>query len=188
MGMDPDDILSFDTLASRDMPHTAKVVRCGCGYAGCGSVNVKISSKNDFIIWDCWSGDQGNPAPPTLIFEKKQYLQALAEAISDKSWESPGRTAARLLSSMLDHDLLAINNLKFQWASGRIKKGNFTISLAGPQDCHQILVHLHWNEESPQQIAEKMAELLKQPPSDWPDVVWHGADSEPPFNGAGWSR
>ena len=46
MGMDPDEILSLDFLAPRHPPHTATVVRCGCGVVGCGSVTVRNSCED----------------------------------------------------------------------------------------------------------------------------------------------
>ncbi len=188
MGLDPDDVLSLDILASRDAPHTAMVVRCGCGVAGCGNATVRVSRAGDYIIWDSWDGDRGNPPPGTLTFMREQYLQALERAISDTSWETPDRTAARLLSSMIDHEALAVNNLSYQWASGRIRDDALTVSLGGPPGHHQILVHTSWSGESPDQIAQKVAALLKGHPSQWPDVAWFGENPTPPFNGPGWLK
>lgn len=188
MGMDPDDVLSLDILAPHDVPRTEMVVRCGCGVAGCGNATVRISREGDCVIWDSWDGDRGNPPPGTLTFGREQYLQALQQAISDTSWETSDRTAARLLSSMVDHKALVSNNLSYQSASGRIRDDVFTVSLGGPPSHHQILVHTAWSGESPEQIAQKVAALLKEHPGQWPVVEWYGQNSAPPFEGPGWGK
>src|SRR5918911_2502055 len=170
MGMDPGDVLSFDVLAPRDEPHIAMIVRCGCGVAGCGNATVRVSSDGDRVIWDSWNGDGEDLPSGKLVFRREQYLQALGQAISDTSWETPDRTAARLLFSMVDHEALAANGLSYQWASGRISNDAFTVSLGGPPGYHQILVNTPWNGEPPEQIAHKAAAILKEHPSRWFDV------------------
>ncbi len=49
-----------------------------------------------------------------------------------------------------------------------------TVSLGGPEGCHQILVHFDWKEQSADEIAREAARLLKTDPSQWPDIVWYG--------------
>jgi hypothetical protein len=164
------------------------VVRCGCGIAGCGNATVRISSDADHVTWDSWDGDTGKPAAGTLTFALDQYLRAVKDAVEDHSWETPDRTAARILASLVDHDALALNNLKYQWASGRIRDDVFAISLEGPPSCHQILVHVPWNKQSPEEIAGEAADLLKTDPNQWPDVVWYGKSSRPPFAGPAWLK
>jgi hypothetical protein len=186
MGMDPDDILSYCELAPREEPHRAMVVRCGCGIPGCGNATVQISSDADYVTWDSWEGVPGKPAAGTLTFARDQYLRAVKDAVKDHSWETPDRTAPRILASLLDHDALALNNLKYQWASGRIRDDVLAISLEGPPNGHQILVHVPWNKQSPEEIAREAADLLRTDPNQWPDVVWYGKNSRPPFTGPAW--
>jgi hypothetical protein len=188
MGMDPDEVLSFDVLEPRDIPHEEVVIRCGCGVVGCGSVSVMISGEGDRVNWDSWNGDQGNPPPEALAFERGQYLKELEQAIADKSWETPDRTAARLLSSMVDRESLAAHGLSFQWATGRIRDDALTVSLEGPPGHHQILVHTPWNKGSPEEVARRAAATLNAHPSRWPDVWWYGRSTEPLFDGPGWRR
>lgn len=183
MGMDPDDLLSYRHLSARDEPHEATVVRCGCGVVGCGSASVRISGQRGRVIWDDWQGDPGEPPAETLIFDRDQYMKAVKHAIEDHSWETSDRTAARILASIVDHSTLAENNLEYQWASGRIRHATLTVSLGGPDGCHQILVHLNWKEQSADEIAREAARLLKTDPSQWLDIVWYGEKCNPPFNG-----
>ena len=186
MGMDPDDILSYHELLPGDSPHGATVVRCGCGVVGCGSAWVRISADGNRVIWDTWQGDTGNPRAGTLVFARDQYGQAVKDAVEDHSWETPDRTAARILGSLVDHRALTANNLKYQWASGRIRENTLAISLGGPEDCHQILVYVPWSKQSPDEIAGEAADILKMDPNEWPDIVWYGEKCNPPFTGPAW--
>lgn len=188
MGMDPDDILSYDVLAPSDSPHNAVLIRCGCGVAGCGHVTARIYQDDDHVIWDSWSGDEGNPPPESLIFEKNHYIQAVKDAVNDHGWETPDRTAARLLKGIVDREVLSAKGLSFQWASGRIKKDTFTVSLGYSRELHQTLVHTAWGDESAEQMAQRVATLLKEHPSQWPNVEWFGRSETPPFDGLGWRK
>src|SRR4030095_1125086 len=107
------------------------------------------------------------------------------------SWETPDRTAARLLASIVDRDALARNQLRFTWASGRTKAATFTVSFILEPGPYQVLVYLPWQGERPEEIARTFAELLKQPPDSWPDAEWYpqAKDLEPPrFKGPGWHK
>lgn len=188
MGMDPDDLLSYRHLSAQDEPHEVTVVRCRCGEVGCGSASVRISGQSERVIWDDWKGYTVKPLAETLTFDRNQYMQAVEHAIEDHSWETPDRTAARILTSIVDHNTLAENNLKYQWASGRIRDSILTVSLSGPEGYHQILVHLDWKEQSAEEIAREAARLLKTDPTQWTDVVWYGEKSKPPFKGPAWGK
>ena len=188
MGMDPDQLLSYRHLSAQEEPHEATVVRCGCGEVGCGSASVRISAQGDRVIWDDWQGDTGGRPTKPLIFDRNQYMKAVKDAIEDHSWETPDRTAARILASIVDHSILAENNLKYQWASGRIRHATLTVSLSGTEGCDHILVHLDWKEQSAEEIAREAARLLKTDPNQWPDIVWYGENCNPPFKGPAWDK
>ena len=188
IGMDPDDVLSYRELSPRDEPHDATIVRCGCGIVGCGSAWVRIAAEGNRIIWDTWRGDASQPPAGTLVFDRNQYMQAVRDAVEDHSWETPDRTAARILTELVDHRTLAANNLTYQWASGRLQEATLSISLGGPGGCHQILVHVPWGKQSPEEIATEAADLLKTDPNQWPDIVWYGEKCNPPFTGPAWRK
>ena len=188
MGMDPDQVLSYRHLSAQDEPHETTVLRCGCGQVGCGSASVRISAQGDHVIWDNWRGDTGGRPSKTLTFDRNQYMKAVKDAIEDHSWETPDRTAARILASIVDHSTLAENNLKYQWATGRIRDATLTVSLSGPEGCHQILVHFDWKNQSAEEIAREAARLLNTDPNQWPAIVWYGEDCNPPFKGPAWDK
>jgi len=93
-----------------------------------------------------------------------------------------------MLISMVDHAALAKNSLRYEWASGRIREGFLTVSLVDVSSRSQILVHVPWRQEPPDEIAEKAAAILRMDPNQWRDVTWHGVSSEPPFDGPGWRK
>jgi hypothetical protein len=188
LGMDPDDLLDYDVLAPRDMPHEETIARCGCGEVGCGHASVTISLDGNRVVWDSWGGDLTSRNPGALKFSKDKYLNVLNNALADHTWETAERTAARILKSLVNRDALFVDKLKYQWASGRVNDGEFTISLQGPLESHQILLHVPWRDESPQEIAEKAAILLASDPRQWRFVSWYGANKNPPFKGPGWKK
>jgi len=186
MGMDPDDVLSYRELLPRDEAHEVTVVRCGCGVVECGSVGVEIFVKGNFVLWDSWQRHKGRPPAETLVFSRSEYMKAVKDAVEDHSWETPDRTAARILASLVEHRALALNNLKYQWASGRIRKSTLAISLALQPSEAQIIVYFPWNEQTPDEIAHEAANLLKTDPNEWPDAVWYDQKTALPFMGPGW--
>ena len=186
MGMDPDEILHNRFLAPQVSPFEATVARCTCGVVGCGSATVEISTEGEAVVWDSWDGALAVSNPGRIVFQKTHYLEALTKAVNDHSWETPDRTAARLLETKVDRNFLLSHELEYQWASGRVEDGKFTVSLRGPGSFHQILVHVTWSHERPEEIAEKAAQNLRQHPRQWSEVAWYGGEKSPPFEGPGW--
>jgi hypothetical protein len=163
LGMDPDDILGETSpLRASDVPHRATVARCDCGEVGCGSAEVEIVRRGDLVVW---TPDARDP----YSFSAAAYDAELERAIHDTSWETPDRTAARLCALGVNRRRLAESGLRFSWASGRVRPGSFTVSLQRDPDSHQVLVHLPWRDESPQEIADAMNDLLSRPPGEWDD-------------------
>jgi hypothetical protein len=164
LGMDPDDILGeASPLRASDVPHRATVARCDCGEAGCGSAEVEIVRREDLVVWTPDARD-------SYSFSAAAYDAEVERAIHDTSWETPERTAGRLCALGVNRERLAESGLQFRWASGRVRDGCFTVSLHRDPDSHQVLVHLPWRDESPQEIADAMNELLSCPPDEWDDV------------------
>lgn len=186
MGMDPDDVLAFEFLAPRKEPFDATIVRCGCGVVGCGNASVRISQNNQEVIWDNWDGAWKNYNPGTIRFQTDRYFHSLAGAIENHSWETPDRTAARLLKGQIDADFLERFGLKYEWASGRVFPDQFAIAMRGPSGYHQILLRIPWSNESPEEIAEIASNLLGTNPEKWPRATWYGTATTPPFKGPRW--
>lgn len=193
IGIDPDEILIPETpLAPTEEPHLAVIARCGCGIVECDSMSVRISRVEQAVFWDFRSKKRKESSPGVLRFDLDQYMNELDRAITDKSWESPDRTAARLLRKLVDEDLLSRYRLSWQWASGRSRKDMFTVSLGLAPEPFQVLLHTTWRDESPDEIAQKIADILKRQPSTWQNVEWipqgENQDALPDIAGPGWMK
>ena len=186
MGLDPDDILIEPSpLQASDTPHTATVGRCDCGIVGCGSVEVLISREGSTVRWS------STDSVTNVRFDAAQYDAELARALADFRWETPDRTAARLISRGVDRQRLAAAGLRFLWASGRIDQGQMTVAL-WYQDAYQLLVHVHWEPgRAPEAIAADCLQRLLESPQSWARVEWFPQRSElgaPALAGPGWFR
>jgi hypothetical protein len=188
IGLDPADILvNPSPLEAGVNSHKATVARCNCGVIGCGSIEVDIKRSAEFVEWS-W-GKAG--ALQALRFLASSYSGELRRALTDTSWETPDRTAARLLASQIDRQALAMHGLTFIWGSGRARKGAFSVSLRLEPGPYQILVNLPWHEESPEGIARKCAELLREQPSSWIGAEWFPQQAglgPPRLAGTSWRR
>jgi hypothetical protein len=186
IGLDPDDILvKTCQLRSSDKPHRATVARCNCGVVGCGDIEVEIARSAEKVMWT-WDYFELHYI---LMFPAANYDAEVERALRDFSWETPDRTAARLLVGKIDYELLASRGLRCYWASGRNKKDMFTVSLFLDPGPYQLMIHLPWTHESPEQMADRFAALLTEPPSTWPNVEWHAVSGHldaPAIAGPGW--
>jgi hypothetical protein len=169
MGLDPDNILVTPSpLAGGDKPHWVTVARCNCGVIGCGSIEVEVVRSADNVEWK-W----GRPESPQIIkFAATSYDAEVDRALTDTTWETPDRPAARLLADKVNRGVLGRHGVSYSWASGRVRKDTLTVSLNLEPGPYQLLLHLPWNAESPEQIAQKCDEILGDPPASWAQVEW----------------
>jgi hypothetical protein len=169
IGIDPADILMTPCpLCATENPHKATVARCECGVIECGSIDVLVTRSSDGVVWT-WGADRSHEM---LRFVSTDYDAEVKRALNDLSWETPDRTAARLLAETVDRRALARHGLSFTWASGRVRKDALSVSLRLDPGPYQIVVHLPWNQESPEATAQKFASLLGERPSSWIEVEW----------------
>ncbi len=169
IGLDPDDILFAPCpLRASDEPRKATVTRCSCGDIGCCSIEIEVARLAECVAWT-WR----NATSEELIrFVATSYDAEVGRMLADTSWETPDRTAARLLATTVDRLSLAREGLSFSWASGRVREAAFSVSLNLEPGPYQILVHLAWNMESPGTISRMFASLLRERPASWIDVEW----------------
>ena len=151
IGLDPDDILvtPCPLLGGRES-HRITVARCSCGEIGCGSVEVEVTRSRERVDWT-WSRPGSSE---TLEFLAPVYDAEVTRRLSDTTWETPDRTAARLLAGTVDREALRRHGLSYSWGSGRVCKGTFTVSLNLEPGPYQVLVHLPCGSESPEQIVQ----------------------------------
>ncbi|MFZ1084227.1 MAG: hypothetical protein WAN35_04610 [Terracidiphilus sp.] len=146
---------------------------------------VEICRELDLVTW------KAIDSPINVQFLAAQYDAEIERALGDFSWESPDRTAVRLLAKAVDRSVLKDRGFEFEWASGRCRKGMPTISLTLKPGPYQVLLNLPWDGKSIEEIVDRSKLLLSAPPESWPNVEWSntekGLDS-PPVGGSGWKE
>jgi len=168
LGLDPWDVLTNTCqLRAQSTSHHALIGLCGCGCLGCGDLEVQIQRDGDYVIWTSWDKSQ------QVSFSAPQYDAEIERALLDHSWETPIRTAERLIASTIDHSALAKQGFKFDWASGRCAEGMMTVSLMLHPGPYQVLVKLPWNGNDITEIVSVFCDLLGQPPNTWPTVDYY---------------
>ena len=168
MGLDPDDILIQPSpLLVKIEPHIATVARCGCGEVGCGSMESELVCRDASVIWSIQHHAQ------SFTFNLEQYAEEVERALTDMSWETPDRTAARLIRVAADRDALARNGFRFSWASGRARQGKMSVSLFLEPGPYQVLIHSPWTGQDPQAIAAILLNALRDSPYTWADVEYY---------------
>jgi hypothetical protein len=188
IGLDPMDVLvSPCPLIAEFASRKVLIARCDCGVIGCGDVHVNLVSTADVVTW---SADH----TPSIrrSFPAQSYHAEIARALNDHSWETPERTASRLLAELVDREALASVGLTFSWASGRANAGIFTVALWLEPGPYQVLVGVPPPDNlSPADLAKFTATLLRAAPATWMDVVWlpqaNGLPT-PSIAGPGWRR
>jgi hypothetical protein len=125
--------------------------RCSCGDVGCGPVLVDVAVADQRVSWQFGT-------ERAYHFEMQQYLQCFERASLNTTWESVGRTAERLVSS-IDFARLSDQGYRFEWASTRITRACVTLCfLKGGM---QRLFGVEWDdrraEDAEQQVRRWVA-------------------------------
>jgi hypothetical protein len=191
LGMDAYDVLIPEVrLEATAEPRRVPVARCTCGTYGCKKADVVVRLDGGLVRWD-WVG-------PDLrhVFDASQYRAELARARSDLSWETPGRTAGRLVLERLDRSLLARHRIRYgSGANTRKTPSQFELCLialdpAQPLErAYQVFVSVPWEGRTPEALAEAVLDLLHAPPSTW-TARWHAVDraaGPPAIAGPNWA-
>jgi len=183
MGMDPNDLLTEPCPLRADVcGHGVCIGRCSCGDVGCGSLGIQIRRDRDQVLWTA-SGS------PPVRFLATQYNAEVERALRDYTWETPERTAARLISRAVDRSALARRGFEFSWASGRCMDGVMTASLVLTPGPYQVLVNVPWNGQDIESVVSQFKLILGQSPEVWPNVSWSPQAKglgPPPITGPGW--
>lgn len=168
MGLDPDDMLIAPSRLLPDEPADVEIGRCHCGVVGCGDIGVVITCGDEVTTWQAYDGRM-------YRFNGPAYAAEVERAIRDTSWETPDRTAARLVRERVDRDLLFRQGLAFQWASGVARRGHFSVSMSLLAEPHrQVLLSIPWKEESVEEIAASMVAQLRTDARTWERVSISG--------------
>jgi hypothetical protein len=186
--MDPQFVLiPTNCLVATDQKHTVQIARCGaCGIHGCVDTDVTISRDGDVVHWE-WSKDI--PMDRNVSFDAAPYDLELARMSADLSWETPVRTAGRLVLTNVDRDHLlhyGLRPARVYYHQGEM----FTVGLEIEGE-YQIWVDIPWLDRGPAELAAAACATLARPPSEW-QATWfsnRGEVDEPPgIAGPSWQR
>ena len=165
IGMDPDDLLSDPCpLRAEDSSRRVVIGRCSCGIVGCGSVEIEIRRDHDEVIW--MAGDSSRQ----VRFRAAQYDAEVERALLDHTWETPDRTAARLIALAVDRTALRQKGFELSWVSGRCRDGMMKAALILTPGPYQVLVGVPWNGKDIEVIVERFKRVLSESPEKWPNV------------------
>lgn len=188
LGMDPYDVLvPVNRFVARNKPQVVPVARCGCGEYGCGMTDATIIRDGDRVRWE-WEAEV--PMSRPVLFEADAYDREVTRAAEDHSWETPERTAGRLILSSIAPDELP-SGLRFDWvANDRRDSTRFQVCLQVPTE-YQILIDFDCDDRSPESLASEVRRVLTtEPPARW-RAAWHSmkrTHAPPAIAGAGWAR
>ncbi|WP_432059633.1 hypothetical protein [Streptomyces sp. S1] len=89
-------------LTAAEEPRRVAIAEPTCTAGCCGALYVTVRREGDLVIWDSWENTGGTlAAPPPHRFDAARYDAELARAASDRTWEEPVDTVARLLGAIL---------------------------------------------------------------------------------------
>jgi hypothetical protein len=189
LGMDPYDVLvPVNRLVAVSQPHTMPIARCECGVYGCGATDVTITRDGDVVRWD-WSIEA--PMNRSVSFAADEYDCEIARVAADHSWETPVRTAGRLVLTDMDRERLLAHGLRPTWvADDHRDSAMFWVTLNN-EDNYQVYVKTPWHDRGPEDLAHEVCATLALPPSEW-HASWHPINprlTEPPrIAGPSWQR
>jgi len=164
LGMDPYDVLvPTNRFAAATEPVTIPAARCTCGEYGCGSTDVTIVRDGDVVRWD-WQGEV--PMDRRLTFAADAYRHEVDRIAADHGWETPDRTAGRLVLESVDPARLP-EGIELHWvAADWADPRSFQVSLMDRG--RQLILGFDWADRTPAELAAEIRRtLLEVPRRDW---------------------
>ncbi|GAA1864687.1 hypothetical protein GCM10009687_35060 [Asanoa iriomotensis] len=189
LGMDPYDILiPTNRLVATAVPTRSPIARCGCGVYGCGSTDIAIVRDGDLVHWD-WLLEM--PMGRGVSFAAADYDAEVDRVARDHSWETPARTAGRLVLTDLDYDRLAAFGLKPSWVANHYRYPERFLVALTIRDDYQVFVTTPWRGRGPEELARAVHATLAAPPAKW-NATWHptrpALTGPPAIAGRSWRR
>ena len=186
MGMDPWEVLTRENQFMPTIePRTTRFARCTCGLYGCAKTDVVITADDDHVHWDF---REDVPLNRRVTFDRDQYLAEVTRVAGDVTWETPERTAGRLIvDSLAGHQLtplgLRVNWMATDWDDPtqflvRLADGNFTVDVRVP-----------WAGRSESALASAVVDVLDRTPLDAWNATWSADRPDAPapdFAPASW--
>lgn len=165
MGMDPYDLfVPFNRLRPRAESFEVPIARCNCGIYGCGSTDVRITLDGDEVHWD-WLIEK--PSEQRATVRRDEYDSALRALDRSTDWETPERTAGRLVLSRLDKAHLARFDLRPGFVCNDWREPSLFQVVLTYRDTHQVFLRFPWNNATPGALARTVVDVLTEEPSTW---------------------
>jgi hypothetical protein len=181
LGMDPYDvIIPTNRLLASSEPHTTPIARCECGIYGCGATDITITRSGERVHWD-WLYEA--PMNRGVSFDAAEYAREVDRVASDHSWETPERTAGRLILTGVDRKHLLSYGLVPVWAAQHHGHPELFRVALQMDTGYQVFVDTPCRNRSPEYLAQAVCARLTAPPDQW-DAMWHAIEpalrSKPP--------
>lgn len=170
LGMDPYDVLvPNNLLVATAEAHKIPIARCECGVYGCGSTDVTIVRDGDLVHWD-WLLEA--PMNRGATFPAADYDNEVDRLGSSHGWETPDRTAGRLILRDVDRQALLAYRLVPSWvANDRRNAAVFRVALQIGDD-YQVFIDFPWEDRTPLELARYVCHTLSHAPRTWA-ATWH---------------
>jgi hypothetical protein len=151
IGRDPHHLLLPDNLlVATEEPRDVVIATCECGEYGCGRTDVTIVREADTVRWK-WLYEK--PMKDDVVFDAQAYDREVERIGRDFSWETPDRTAARLVFA-------GLTGRKVAWASAdREHPERFQVCVENAHG-REVVEHFHWEGRSPQELARAVVEKI----------------------------
>ena len=175
MGMDPWEVLTRENQFMPTVePRTTRFARCTCGVYGCAKTDVVITADDNHIHWDF---REDVPINRRVTFDRDQYLVEVTRVADDVSWETPERTAGRLIfDSLAGHQLtpvgLSVTCMGTDWDDST----QFVVRLTDGR--YVVDVRVPWAGRSASELAPAVVDVLDRTPLDSWNASWSASDRD----------
>ena len=129
-----------------------------------------------------------------VTFALDSYLSEVNRIGRDYSWETPDRTAGRLILSQIDRPNLSRNGLQLSWVGNDWRAPELFEVCFMFESSYRIFLRFPWNGDAPQALAARALATIndREAPACW-TASWHGmAHTDryrpPRIAQAGWTK
>lgn len=149
IGLDPPIFFKQDALLKGG---SLFVGRCSCGEIGCDNRVVTVEISDNKVLWrekNCIVAE----------FPLSEYIETVRRSAQDTTWESPERTAERLVETV-DFANLEESGYVFEWASARIGKGKIVLSFS--HHGAQCTFDVGWDGMNPEDAQKQVFRWVRE--------------------------
>lgn len=152
----PETLLERGRLRAAVQAHEVRLAEAYCTEGCCGALHVTVVRDRDTVVWRDWRGHTSAAPPPEPRFAADQYDAELTRAETDRTWEWPARTVARVLRARLaaEPNLLSRWQCELGWI------------WAGPSEPSQVQFTFCYPERPTRSDADPWIQFMRVVPID----------------------